>query len=156
LERLVLARQLYPNQVPPVELGHGQLALARIYAAGGRNEEAAALAQWVLDNLKDSELEMRMRSIAEAVLGQVAQARRQMAEAEKHYRSAEALDPKKLVVDHQVLLGRLLRDEKRFAEAEPVLLSLYRNAQLTMSADAPRIAEYRGDLVRLYEAWNKP
>lgn len=151
-ERLTLARATYGSQEPPIDIGHGMIALARINAATGRMEDARAHAQWVLDKLGNSELELRMRSTANVVLGQVSKVSGDQAGAERLFRQAAALDPKGVVVDHQFELGRLMREMGRFQEAESLLNPLLRNAQRNMAPDSPKIEEYRLEMKRLDDA----
>jgi tetratricopeptide (TPR) repeat protein len=53
-------------------------------------------------------------------------------------------------------LGRLLRDEKQYAEAEPHLLRASAIREKVLGADARPTHESIEALIRLYEAWGKP
>jgi len=53
-------------------------------------------------------------------------------------------------------LGEFLTAQKRFAEAEPFLVSSYESLQKSQAANSPRAKRARQRLANLYEAWNKP
>jgi eukaryotic-like serine/threonine-protein kinase len=60
----------------------------------------------------------------------------------------------------QSLLGAALAMEKRFAEAEPLLLSGYHGMMLARGAipveDQPFLSDVRGAIIHLYEEWGNP
>jgi tetratricopeptide (TPR) repeat protein len=62
--------------------------------------------------------------------------------------------------DTMSILGEALSDQKKFAEAEPVLLSGYeglkQHQDTIPSQDHPRLTKALERLVKLYEAWGKP
>ena len=53
-------------------------------------------------------------------------------------------------------LGELLTTQKRFAEAEVLLLESYESLKSSQSADSPRIRTAAGRLFTLYTDWGKP
>jgi hypothetical protein len=53
-------------------------------------------------------------------------------------------------------LGEVLSSQKRFAEAEPLLVSSYQDLKQSQAANSPRIRTALQRLVTLYEQWGKP
>ena len=53
-------------------------------------------------------------------------------------------------------LGECLTTQKRFAEAEPLLVESYASLKSRLGQRDPRTAEALQRLVKLYEAWGKP
>ncbi len=53
-------------------------------------------------------------------------------------------------------LGEFLTTQKRFAEAEPLLLGSYEGLKNSQSADSPRIKTAAERLVTLYADWGRP
>ncbi len=88
------------------------------------------------------------------------------AEAEPMLRESVAILQKKQPEDQtlfhaQSLLGAALLDQKKYAEAEPVLLKAYEGLKACESQISPLYAQYRiseaaGCVVELYEAWGQP
>jgi tetratricopeptide (TPR) repeat protein len=53
-------------------------------------------------------------------------------------------------------LGECLNAQKRFSEAEPLLLRGYENLKSKLDVKDRRVTEARQRLLKLYEAWGKP
>jgi tetratricopeptide (TPR) repeat protein len=83
-------------------------------------------------------------------------------EAEKVLREAVKLRAENLPENHFMAalskgaLGEFLTTQKRFAEAEPLLLGSYDSLKSSQSADSPRVRTAAGRLVTLYTDWGKP
>ena len=84
------------------------------------------------------------------------------ARGEEHLRNALALRVKALKPGHsaiastQGVLGECLTAQKRFEEAETLLLESHTAVNKTLGANDPRTRRARDRLFRLYEAWGKP
>ncbi len=82
--------------------------------------------------------------------------------AETTLREASALAQKVLPPDHfrrihaQHMLGRCLAAQKRYGEAEPLLLSSWQTFQRMRGVQDHWTGIAREELVKLYEGWNKP
>jgi tetratricopeptide (TPR) repeat protein len=83
-------------------------------------------------------------------------------EAEKVLREAVKLRVENLPEKHFMTalskgaLGEFLTTQKRFAEAEGLLLVSYENLKESQSADSPRIRTAAARLVTLYADWGRP
>jgi tetratricopeptide (TPR) repeat protein len=83
-------------------------------------------------------------------------------EAEKVLREAVNLREENLPEKHFMTalskgaLGEFLATQKRFAEAEGLLLVSYENLKSSQSADSPRIRTAAERLVKLYAEWGRP
>jgi len=83
-------------------------------------------------------------------------------EAEKVLREAVKLREENLPEKHFMTalsngaLGEFLTTQKRFAEAEPLLLGSYETLKSSQSADSPRIRAAAERLVKLYADWGRP
>jgi serine/threonine-protein kinase len=81
---------------------------------------------------------------------------------EEYLRNALAVRAKALKPGHtataasQGLVGECLTAQKRFEEAEPLLLESHTAIEKALSARDPRTQSARERLVKLYEAWGKP
>jgi hypothetical protein len=53
-------------------------------------------------------------------------------------------------------LGEVLLDEKKYAEAEPLLLHSYEGLKQSQAANSPRTRTALLQLVTLYENWGRP
>jgi hypothetical protein len=53
-------------------------------------------------------------------------------------------------------LGEVLLDEKKYAEAEPLLLHSYEGLKQSQAANSPRTRNSLLRLVTLYENWGRP
>ena len=62
----------------------------------------------------------------------------------------------RLIASSKAALGESLRLQKRYAEAEPILLDSYRILKSTSGDQAPRTKEARQSLKSLYQDWHKP
>jgi hypothetical protein len=61
-----------------------------------------------------------------------------------------------LIFSTESALGECLTAQKRFAEAEPLLLSGYNGMKSKLDDKESRVVEARQRVAKLYEAWNKP
>jgi serine/threonine-protein kinase len=86
----------------------------------------------------------------------------QKQEAEKEIKISIAifsaiLDPKNLqIVISKTALGRVLAQQKRFAEAEPLLLENYRRLRADRGEGNANVTRARGWIEDLYRDWGKP
>ena len=82
--------------------------------------------------------------------------------AEAAYREGLAVLRAALPAGHQIiahnegLFGTLLAEQRRFAEAEPLLLASFKGMGATRGSDHPDTQEAARRLARLYEAWDRP
>ena len=83
-------------------------------------------------------------------------------EAETYAREALEIRTRLLTPGHRLIgsskaaLGESLRLQKRYAEAEPILVESYNILKTTSGDGDPRMKEVRQSLKMLYEAWHKP
>jgi serine/threonine-protein kinase len=85
------------------------------------------------------------REEAEAVLREAVKLREENL-PEKHFMTALS----------KGALGEFLSTQKRFAEAEPLLLGSYETLKSSQSADSPRIRSAAERLVKMYADWGRP
>jgi serine/threonine-protein kinase len=82
-------------------------------------------------------------------------------EGEKILREAVKIRTESLPKEHYWValansaLGECLTIQKRYSEAEPLLLDSYQSLKKSQSADSPRTTIALQRLINLYEAWNK-
>jgi tetratricopeptide (TPR) repeat protein len=130
--------------------------LAVVYRLAGRTTDAARL----FDRNPDS----ASRASALELGGSLALAEKKPAEAELKLR--ECLNIRRKIqpdvwttFETESILGESLMDQKKFADAEPLLLSGYEGMQQRVDAIPsqvrPRVAKALERVVKLYEAWGK-
>ena len=96
------------------------------------------------------------------VLGKILNRSGEPVRAEEHLRNALALRVKALKPGHTVIagsqgvLGECLTAQKRFEEAETLLLESHAALNKAMGTKDPRSQRARLRLFTLYEAWGKP
>jgi serine/threonine-protein kinase len=96
------------------------------------------------------------------ILGKILTRTGQAVRGEDYLRRALTLRAKSLKPSHwrlcetQVALGENLTAQKRYAEAEPLLVESHDNLNASLSGRDPRTQAARRRLVALYEAWQKP
>jgi eukaryotic-like serine/threonine-protein kinase len=96
------------------------------------------------------------------ILGKILTRAGEPARGEEHLRNALALRAKALKPGHsataftQAMLGECLAAQKRFEEAETLLLESHTAMNKAMGANDPRTRRARARLFKLYEAWGKP
>jgi eukaryotic-like serine/threonine-protein kinase len=96
------------------------------------------------------------------ILGKILTRLGEPARGEEHLRNALALRAKALKPGHtaiaatQSALGECLGVQKRFDEAEPLLLESHTALNKALGENDPRTQRARRRLVALYEAWGKP
>jgi hypothetical protein len=54
------------------------------------------------------------------------------------------------------LLGESLKEQKRYSEAEPLMVAAYRAYKTKLGVNHPYVIESKGRLNSLYNAWGKP
>jgi Na+-transporting methylmalonyl-CoA/oxaloacetate decarboxylase gamma subunit len=132
-----------------------QLAIA--YRLANRTTEAG--------RLFDREPDSAVHASALAARGSMLLLEKKPAEAELRLRECLTIRRKIqpgdwTTFDTESILGEALLVQKRFADAEPLLLSGYdglrRRADAIPPGDQPRLTQAIERLVRLYEAWGKP
>jgi hypothetical protein len=96
-----------------------------------------------------------------AYLGRVLTDLDHAAEAEQHLREGLALEEKLRPVGHRStantrsLLGGCLARQKKFADAEPLLLQGYQGLAQAKATPPKRLREALERLVQLYDAWGQ-
>ncbi len=140
---------------PETAACRNQLAVA--YRLAGRTAEAGRLFD-LSPNSPD-------HASALAVRGSMLLLQKKPAEAELRLRECLTIRRKIqpgdwTTFDTESILGEALLDQKKTAEAEPMLLSGYEGLKQREDAipsqDKPRLTRAVGRLVKLYEAWGKP
>jgi len=164
-EALALSRKALGNDHPNTIIVLGGLALllsdgenpAKDYArAESLSREALAGGRRVLP----PEHSQTIYNLID--LGSILIKRDNAVAAETTLREAAALANKVLPPDHfrrihaQHMLGRCLAAQKRYAEAEPLLLGSWQTFQRMRGAQDRWTNIAREELVKLYEAWGKP
>jgi serine/threonine protein kinase len=163
-EALAMERKLLGNDHP--EVASMLDNLAGLLQGQGRLAEAQTLYSEALavqrkaPGISEKELARSLAGLATVFLAQ-----EKFAEAESPARECLALLENSLpdywlTFDARSLLGGSLAGQKKYAEAEPMLLAGYRGMnerQNQMSgAVKPQLKEALDRLVRFYEAWEKP
>jgi serine/threonine-protein kinase len=129
----------------------------------GRLPEAEALVDEALENYRQNS-NPRYISFATAltIKGLILNKGGHAGEAEKILREALALREANLPPAHFMTaltrgaLGECLLAQKKFAEAEPLLLASYESLTLSQTGDNPRTSLAKRHLLELYTAWEKP
>ncbi len=136
--------------------------LARVRADQRRLDEAEALRREALDLFRRTLGEGRTNTLlAEAGLGGVLIDQGKLSEAEPLCRDAAAGLERVLGKNHprtggaHLDLGLLLAKMERYAEAETELIEAERVLSTAQGVSVERLARYVGELVALYEAWDK-
>ncbi|MET0650798.1 MAG: protein kinase [Pyrinomonadaceae bacterium] len=159
-EAEALYRKHYsPNFIPIYD--NLRLQAQTLYLQG-RLPEAEALIDRVLENYRQNS-NPRYISFATAltVKGQMLNKGGRPDEAERLLREALALREANLPQDHFMTaltrgaLGECLAAQKKFAEAEPLLLASYESLTLSQAGDNPRTSLAKRRLLELYAAWGK-
>ena len=139
---------------PDTAACRNQLAVA--YRLAGRTAEAG--------RLFDRNPNSPAHASALAVRGSMLLLQKKPAEAELKLRECLTIRQKIqpddwTTFDTKSILGEALLDQKKFAEAEPLLLSGYEGMKqredTIPSEDKPRLTKALERLVKLYEAWGK-
>jgi non-specific serine/threonine protein kinase/serine/threonine-protein kinase len=162
------AAALKPGQPP---LAHGRRSAAESYARAGQHDKAAALwAEDVAARRKQAKPDARQLAGALSSLGSALLKAGKPAEAEPALRECLAILRERQpepweTFDTQSLLGGALSGQKKYTEAEPLLVRGYQGLKRsTMDAATPRhapnirerLSEALQRLVHLYDAWGKP
>jgi tetratricopeptide (TPR) repeat protein len=140
--------------------------LARAYRDGGRLDQAVKLFEKVLE-VRQAKLgpDHRDTLLSMVHLANALQQRGDFDRAERLLRQCLAVRRRKepdawTTSQTQSLLGGCLLRQKRYADAEPLLLAGYaglnRHEKAIPARDKARLSEALERLVRLYDAWGKP
>lgn len=136
---------------------------AQVSYLAGKYPEGSATINQVLENYRrNSNPKYISYGTALTVQGLILNKLGRSDEAEKALREAVKLRGENLPEKHFMTalskgaLGEFLTAQKRFAEAEPLLLGSYESLKNSQSADSPRIRTATGRLVTLYSDWGKP
>jgi len=155
-ERALALRQAVQGASSP-EMAACRNQLAVAYRLAGRADDGSRL----FDRGADSPA----RATSLAINGSMLLAQKKPADAELKLREClkirEKLRPDDWTTfDTKSTLGEALRDQRKFAEAEPLLVSGYEGMESRQdtipSADRPRLTRALDRLVKLYEDWGKP
>jgi len=129
----------------------------------GKYAEAAATMNQVLEHYRQNSSPKYISfATALTVQGLILSKLGRNDEAEKALREAVKLREENLPDKHFMTalsrgaLGEFLTTQKRFAEAEPLLLASYEGLKNAQSADSPRIRTGTERLVTLYTNWGRP
>ncbi len=154
-ERALALRQAVQGATSPDTAAcRNQLAVA--YRVAGRTTEGARL----FDNAPSSPAQ----ALALALSGSMLLAEKKAFEAELKLRESLAIRQRNepdlwTTFDTKSMLGQALLDQKKFTDAEPLLLSGYQGMKeredKIAPQDKPRLAAALERVVRLYEEWGK-
>lgn len=142
------------NDHPDTVACRNQLAVA--YRLANRSDQA--------NRLFDPEQNAAFFAAALATRGTILLSQKKPAEAEKKLRECLTIRTNQKpddwsTFDAKALLGEALADQKKYAEAEPLLLSgcegLKQREAKTPAQDKFRLLRHLGRLVKLYEDWGK-
>jgi serine/threonine-protein kinase len=136
---------------------------AQVSYLAGKYPEALATINQVLDNYRlNSNPKYISFATALTVQGLVLNKLGRSEEAEKALREAVKLREENLPGQHFMValskgaLGEFLTTQKRYAEAEGLLLASYEGLKSSQSGDSPRIRAAAERLVTLYTDWGRP
>jgi len=161
-EALAMRRKLLGNEHPDIADSLNNLAATlfeeRNYAgAEPLYREALAMRRKLLGNAH-ADVGTSLAGLAEVLAYQHGRA----AEAEAIAREALAIRRKALpdghpdIADSERVLGTCLAQERRYAEAEPLLLASYTTFNGKRGSASKEAQDCLGRIVALYEAWGKP
>jgi Flp pilus assembly protein TadD len=154
-ERALALREATPG-TKQAEIAACRNQLATAYRLAGRTTEAA--------HLFDQSADSPAKASALALAGATLLLQNKPEEAELTLRKCLAMRQRLLpdewtTFDTQSLLGEALQDQKKFADAEPLLLNGYQGLKAREdsipSPDRPRLAKAGERLVKLYKSWAK-
>jgi serine/threonine-protein kinase len=135
---------------------------AQVSFLAGRYVEANEKINRVLDNYRQNSSPKYISfGTALTLQGLILNKMGNSVEAEKVLREAARLRAENLPNNHFMTaltngaLGEFLASQKRFAEAEPLLLGSYESLKTSQSPDSPRIKLAADRLVALYTGWGK-
>lgn len=136
---------------------------AQVSYLAGKYPEAQATINQVLENYRlNSNPKYISFATALTVQGLILNKLARSDEAEKALREAVKLREENLPDKHFMTalskgaLGEFLTTQKRYAEAEGLLLGSYEDLKSSQSADSPRIRTAAERLVTLYTDWGRP
>jgi tetratricopeptide (TPR) repeat protein len=154
-ERALALREATPG-TKHAEIAACRNQLATAYRLAGRTTEAA--------HLFDQSADSPAKASALALAGATLLLQNKPEEAELTLRKCLAMRQRLLpdewtTFDTQSLLGEALLEQKKFADAEPLLLNGYQGLKAREdsipSPDRPRLAKAGERLVTLYQGWGK-
>jgi tetratricopeptide (TPR) repeat protein len=160
-EAEALYRKLFDADYAPI---YDNLRLqAQVYYLADRLAEAeVAIEQTIAKYREHSGSQYVHFATALTIKGLILNKTGRMNEAEKVLREAARLRAGNLPDGHFMsaitkgALGQVLTAQRRFAEAEPLLLASYQTLKHTQATENPRVVSARRRLTDLYTAWNKP
>lgn len=161
-ESLAIRVQLYKND-PNQKLARGFGGLGRIRQARGDSVEAEKLYREALEiadkaslspNHPDRAVYLRHLAFALLTQGKAAEAEAKIREALAIFRAKQA-DPLQ-TADAESVLGSCLAAQRRFQEAEPLLVRSYTILQKDDGVGAKQASEARQRIIDLYTAWGRP
>jgi serine/threonine-protein kinase len=136
---------------------------AQVSYLAGRHPEGLATINQVLENYRlNSNPKYISFATALTVQGLILNKLGRRDEAEKVLREAVKLREENLPEKHFMTalskgaLGEFLTTEKRFTDAEPLLLGSFESLKNSQSADSPRLGTAAERLVTLYTNWGRP
>jgi tetratricopeptide (TPR) repeat protein len=157
--------RLYRKLLGPNHLGlYDNLRLqAQVSYLAGKYPEGLATINHVLENYRqNSNPKYISFATALTVQGLILNKLGRREEAEAVLREAVRLRETNLPEKHFMTalskgaLGEFLTTQKRFAEAEPLLLASYESLKNSQSTDSPRIRIAAERLMMLYTEWGRP
>jgi serine/threonine-protein kinase len=159
-ESLAMRLQLYNEPHPGVarsfnNLGHLRETQGDAAEAEGLYRKALEIAGAALLPPDHNDRAIYQRNLASALLrqGKVAESEASIREALVIFRAKE---PTWRLADAEGVLGSGLARQRRFQEAEPILVESYRRLSKEEGDGAKQVPEARQRLVDLYMAWGKP
>ena len=146
-----------------LQLGDNLRLQALAFFSGGKYSEAEARISETLKIYRAATSPQFINfATALMVQGMIYSETNKIDEAEKLLREAVRIRSENMPETHFLratangALGEFLTGQKRFAEAEPFLLSSYESLNKSQAANSPRALRARQRLANLYAAWNKP
>jgi tetratricopeptide (TPR) repeat protein len=136
---------------------------AQVAYLNGDYQSAKKKIDLALDNYRKNSIPKNISfATALTIKGLVLNKLGKRADAESQLREAIRLRSENLPPDHFMTaltkgaLGEVLLDEKKYAEAEPLLLHSYEGLKQSQAANSPRTRNSLLRLVTLYENWGRP
>jgi len=155
-ESLAIRLQLYKDE-PNRSLARGYNNLGHVRETRGDAAEAEENYRKALEieKVDPEDRAIYQRNLASALLRQ-----EKVTEAESSIREAlvifRAKNPTWRLADAEGVLGSCLTRQRRFQEAEPILVESYRRLSKEEGDGAKQVSEARRRLVDLYMAWDRP
>jgi tetratricopeptide (TPR) repeat protein len=139
-----------------------RLQAQNLYLQGRFNEAEANINQ-VLENYRQNSSPQYINyASALTIKGLILNKQGKSGEAEETLREAVRLRNENLPKEDFIsaltagALGEVLASQKRFVEAESLLLDSYENLKISQAVENPRTLLAKNRLITLYTAWEKP